>query len=85
MINKTLIIFDLDQTITNIDTFKTITSMLLTPEETSEIIKKCKNPEINWIPIQNLLYEYAYKHGKDHLFIKNARINSINKWNERII
>ena len=56
MINKTLIIFDLDQTITNIDTFKTITSMLLTPEETSEIIKKCKNPEINWIPIQNLLY-----------------------------
>ena len=72
MINKTLIIFDLDQTITNIDTFKTITSMLLTPEETSEIIKKCKNPEINWIPIQNLLYEYAYKHGKDHLSIKKA-------------
>ena len=72
MINKTLIIFDLDQTITNIDTFKTITKMLLTPEETEEIIKKCKIPELNWIPIQNLLYEYAYKHGKDHLSIKNA-------------
>jgi phosphoserine phosphatase len=42
MINKTLIIFDLDQTITNVDTFKTITKMLLTPEETEEIIKNVK-------------------------------------------
>ena len=72
MFNKTLIIFDLDQTITNVDTFKTITKMLLTPEETEEIKKISKIPEINWIPIQNKLYEYAYKHGKDHLSIKNA-------------
>ena len=72
MINKTLIIFDLDQTITNVDTFKTITKMLLTPEETEEIKNISKIPEINWIPILNKLYEYAYKHGKDHLSIKNA-------------
>ena len=72
MFNKTLIIFDLDQTITNVDTFKTITKMLLTPEETEEIKNISKIPEINWIPIQNKLYEYAYKHGKDHLSIKNA-------------
>jgi 2,3-diketo-5-methylthio-1-phosphopentane phosphatase len=72
MHNKTLIVFDLDQTITKVDSFCTITPLLVSPEETEEILKKCKTPGLNWIPIQNLMYEYSYKHGKDHLAIKKA-------------
>ena len=60
---KTLIIFDVDQTITQKDTFQTVVKNLLPKEESDEISRIAKTRD-NWILLFNRLFDQLQTIGK---------------------
>ena len=69
---KTLIIFDVDQTITQKDTFQTVVKNLLPKEESDEISRIAKTRD-NWILLFNRLFDYLQTIGKgkeEEIYIK---------------